>query len=86
MSRSIQETVPKLLKTLWELEKDLRSAAQNSVVLRRDEAKRHLADARRNLDAVLSLAQNARADEPARKDEPHRDVPDEPLPTPPIKH
>lgn len=86
MSRSIQETVPKLIKALWELEKDLRSAAQNSVVLRRVEAKRHLADARRNLDALLSLAQNARTDEPARDDEPHRDVPDEPLPTPSVKH
>lgn len=83
MSRSIQETVPKLLKTLWELEKDfLRGAAQNSAVLRREEAKRHLADARRNLDALLSLAQNARADEPARR----RDVLDEQVPSPPTQH
>jgi hypothetical protein len=86
MSRSIQETVPKLLKTLWELEKDLRGAAQNSVVFRRDEAKRHLADARRNLDALLSLAQNSRTDQPARSDEPRPDDADEQLPTPPIKH
>ncbi|MBS0250804.1 MAG: hypothetical protein JSR78_07030 [Proteobacteria bacterium] len=86
MSRSIQETVPEVLKTLWELEKDLRSAAQNSVVLRRDEAKRHLADARRNLDALLSLVQNSRTDEPARSDERCGDVSDEQLPTPLIKH
>ncbi len=59
MSQSIKESVPKLLKTLWQLENELRGAAQNSVVLRRDEAKRHLSDARRHLDALLALAQAA---------------------------
>jgi hypothetical protein len=68
MSQSIREAVPKLLKTLWELENELRSAAQSSVVLRRDDAKRHLSDARRHLDAVLALAQHARPEERAQQD------------------
>jgi hypothetical protein len=62
MSQSIRETVPKLLRMLWDLEKELRGAAQNTVVLRRDEAKRHLSDARRHLDALLGLARSADAD------------------------
>jgi len=68
MTQSIRETVPKLLKTLWELEKELRGAAQNGVILRREDAKRHLSDARRHLDALLSLAQNARSKDFARPD------------------
>lgn len=68
MSQSIRETVPKLLKTLWELEKELRGAAQNSVVLRRDEARRHLSDARRHLDALLGLTQASRPNDLERQD------------------
>ncbi|HML28216.1 MAG TPA: hypothetical protein PKE16_05130 [Hyphomicrobium sp.] len=85
MARSILETVPKLLQAIWELEKELRSAAQNSVVLRRDEAKRHLSDARRHLDALLGLAQNAHADGQTRNEEPYRRASDETVPPPPIK-
>jgi hypothetical protein len=65
MSQNLRETIPKLLKTLWELERELRSAAQNSVVLRRDDAKRHLSDARCHLDALLGLAQGAQPKEQA---------------------
>jgi hypothetical protein len=60
MSQSLQETIPQVLKTLWELEKELRSAARNSVVLRREDAQRHLSDARRHLDALLGLARSAK--------------------------
>jgi len=55
MPDNIGKTVPKALKTLWDLENELRGAAQNGVVLRREEAKRHLAEARRRLDELLSL-------------------------------
>lgn len=55
MSDSIRETVPKILKALWDLENEMRSAAQNSVILRREEARQHLAGARRHLDELLSL-------------------------------
>ena len=61
MSDSIRETVPKVLKTLWDLENEMRGAAQNSVILRRDEARQHLADARRHLDELLSLIRSKEA-------------------------
>lgn len=71
MARSFLETVPKLLQAIWELEKELRSAAQNSVVLRRDEAQRHLSD------ALLGLAQNAHATGGTDNREPRRNGSDE---------
>ncbi|WP_290989365.1 hypothetical protein [Hyphomicrobium sp.] len=58
MPDDIKETVPKVLKTLWDLENELRGAAQNSVVLRREEAKKHLAEARQHLDDLLSLVRS----------------------------
>jgi hypothetical protein len=67
MSHNIRQTVPKVLQTLWDLEKELRGAARNSVVLRRDDAKRHLSEARRHLDALLGLAQNDHPKELARQ-------------------
>lgn len=57
MPGSIQETIPSVLKTLWGLENELRSAAQNGVILRGDEARNHLEQARRHLDELLGLAQ-----------------------------
>ena len=42
MADSIKDTIPNVLKTLWNLENELRKAAQNSVVLRQDEARKHL--------------------------------------------
>ena len=61
MSDSIRETVPKVLKTLWDLENEMRGAAQNSVILRRDEARQHLADARCHLDELLNLIRSKEA-------------------------
>lgn len=58
MPDNIRKTVPKALKTLWDLENELRSAAQNSVTLRREDAKRHLAEARQRLDELLSLVRS----------------------------
>jgi hypothetical protein len=61
MTDGIKESVPRVLKTLWELENELRSAAQNSVVLKRDEAREHLADARRHLDDLLAMIRSSEA-------------------------
>jgi Ribonuclease G/E len=58
MSDSIKDTVPKVLKTLWDLETELRGAAQNGVILRREEASKHLAEARRHLDELLGLTRS----------------------------
>lgn len=59
MAGSIQETVPDVLKTLWNLENELRSAAQNSVILRREEAHNHLQQARRHLDRLFGLSRSS---------------------------
>jgi hypothetical protein len=50
MADSIKDAIPNVLKMLWDLENELRGAAQNSVVLRRDE---YLSEARRHLDELL---------------------------------
>jgi hypothetical protein len=59
MAGIIQETVPDVIKTLWNLENELRSAAQNSVILRREEARNHLQQARRHLDQLLGLLRSS---------------------------
>ena len=59
MADSIKDTIPNVLKTLWNLENELRKAAQNSVVLRQDEARKHLSEARRHLDELLRLARSS---------------------------
>jgi hypothetical protein len=58
---SIKDTIPNVLKTLWDLENELRGAAQNGVVLRGDKARRHLTEARRHLDELLGLARSPEA-------------------------
>lgn len=64
MTESIKDTVPKVLKTLWDLENELRGAAQNGVFMRREEAGQHLAEARRHLDELLGLARSPTAEAP----------------------
>lgn len=59
MFGNIKDTIPNVLKTLWGLENELRGAAQNSIVLRGDEARKHLSEARRHLDALLGLARSS---------------------------
>ncbi|MBY0561814.1 hypothetical protein [Hyphomicrobium sp.] len=58
MPENIKETVPKVLKTLWDIENKLRGAARDGVLLRREEAKQHLAEARQHLDELLQLARS----------------------------
>jgi len=65
MAGTIQETVPGVLKTLWNLENELRSAAQNGVILRGEDARNHLQQARHHLDQLLGLAKNSPPDIPA---------------------
>jgi hypothetical protein len=55
MTIGINEFIPKALKTLWDLENELRGAAQNGVVLRREEARSHLHQARHHLDQLLKI-------------------------------
>jgi hypothetical protein len=41
------------LRPLWDLENELRKAAQNAIFLRNDEAKQHLQQARGHYEAAL---------------------------------
>jgi len=41
------------LRPLWDLENELRKAAQNAIFLKNEEAKQHLAEARRHYDTAL---------------------------------
>ena len=41
------------LRPLWELENELRKAAQNAIFLKNDAAKQHLAEARSHYDTAL---------------------------------
>jgi hypothetical protein len=50
------------LKSLWDMENELRSAARNGLILRTDEASAHLAKARQHLEKAVN---EARGIEPA---------------------
>jgi hypothetical protein len=58
MTGTIRESVPKVLKSLWDIENELRSAAQNGVILRGDEARNHLQQARHHLDQLLGIVRS----------------------------
>ncbi len=49
----ILEDIHPALKSLWDLENELRSAAQNSIFLRNDEAKKHMDEARRHYQEAM---------------------------------
>jgi len=61
MTGTIRESVPKVLKSLWDIENELRSAAQNGVILRGEEARSHLQHARHHLDQLLGIIRSAEA-------------------------
>jgi hypothetical protein len=65
MTSTIQEAVPGVLKTLWNLENELRSAAQNGVILRGEEARNHLQQARHHLDELLGIANGSTTEKPS---------------------
>jgi hypothetical protein len=45
---------------LWDLENELRKAAQNAIFLRNDEAKKHLDEARRHYKDALAAVRVSR--------------------------
>jgi hypothetical protein len=47
------DQIPQWLKSLYQMENELRRAARNGLVLRNDQATEHLAAARRHLDAAM---------------------------------
>jgi hypothetical protein len=58
----IVESIPTYLRSLWDLENELRRAGQNALFLRNAEASQHLDEARRHFNDALK-AINPAADD-----------------------
>ena len=55
----IFDQLPAPVRSLWDLETELRLAAQNAVFLQKDEATKHLDEARRHLGEALKALKPA---------------------------
>jgi len=62
MANDLLDKIPDWLKSLWHMENELRNAARNGLILRKDEASAHLAEARRHLEQAMN---EAKGTEPA---------------------
>ena len=56
MANDLLDKIPAWLKSLWDMENELRNAARNGLILRKDEASAHLAEARRHLEKAMNGA------------------------------
>jgi hypothetical protein len=56
MANDLFDKIPQWLKSLWHMENELRNAARNGLILRKDEASAHLAEARRHLEKTMNEA------------------------------
>ena len=56
MANNLLDKIPAWLKSLWDMENELRSAARNGLIMRKDEASAHLAEARRHLEKAMNEA------------------------------
>jgi hypothetical protein len=56
MANYLLDKIPAWLKSLWDMENELRSAARNGLILRSDEASAHLAKARQHLEEAMNQA------------------------------
>ena len=61
MADDLSSKIPNWLKSLYEMENELRDAARNGLILRNEKASEHLAGARRHLD---DLMKQVRGEEP----------------------
>ena len=62
MADDFSSKIPNWLKSLYEMENELRDAARNGLILRNEKASEHLAGARRHLD---DLMKQVRGEEPS---------------------
>ena len=53
MADDLLGRIPVWLKSLYEMENELRDAARNGIILRNEKASEHLAAARKHLDDLL---------------------------------
>jgi hypothetical protein len=56
MAVRIKDSTAQVLKALWDIENELRGAARSGVILRGDDARMHLRQARLHLDRLLHPA------------------------------
>ena len=56
MPNDLIDKIPQWLKSLHQMETELRSAARKGLILRKEEASEHLAQARRHLENALNEA------------------------------
>jgi hypothetical protein len=56
MAQDLLDKIPDWMNSLWHMENELRNAARNGLILRRDEATAHLAEARRHLENAVNEA------------------------------
>jgi hypothetical protein len=56
MANDLLDKIPDWLKSIWHMENELRNAARNGLILRKDEASAHLAEARRHLEQAINEA------------------------------
>ena len=62
MTNDLLGSIPAWVKSLYEMENELRDAARNGIILRNEKATEHLAAARKHLDDLLGMA---KGEEPA---------------------
>ena len=60
---NLLDRIPQWLKSLHEMENELRNAARKGLILRKDEATEHLAQARRHLESRTQRGPRCRATE-----------------------
>ena len=68
------------LKSLWDLENELRRAAQNAIFLRNDDAKKYMDEAQRHFQEALKAL---KGETPAKTDQPEDPTLPTVKPTPP---
>jgi hypothetical protein len=56
MTDNLLDKLPDWLKSLWQMENELRSSARKGLFLKKDEAVNHLAAARRHFEEALKAA------------------------------
>ena len=56
MADDLLGRIPAWLKSLYEMENELRDAARNGIILRSEKASEHLAAARKHLDDLRGMA------------------------------
>jgi hypothetical protein len=56
LADDLSSKIPAWLKSLYEMENELRDAARNGIILRGEKASEHLAAARKHLDDLLGRA------------------------------